>query len=298
MGDPKLDSSVRSTTAGKYILESDADRDRMYILFDLWREDFHRMFRRALDLAELPTDPDKANFRMLDMCCGEGLVSADILDCYPNVRIVGIDRDPEASEAGRIGYEHLRNLRIYTRDVHEPFPPEFEPGVGGAAGELFDFALFRLALTHLTEGVKVMRNVFAALKPGGVVLLFDPTITTYENCPHPSFHILNEIACRTWKYFGTYDAGNVQESVVREAGFEVLESSGRVYEVGGESHDGQMNLKLGLQTLIAMRKGLVERAKVISAEDFDSHIKRIETEIPTSAVGSWAFRQTIARKPR
>jgi hypothetical protein len=85
--------------------------------------------------------------------------------------------------------------------------------------------------------------------------------------------------------------------MVKDAGLEVVESVWRVYEVGGESPEGQSMLKLGIETLAVMRKGLVERARVISGEEFDEHIRRLNTECTLDLKGSWTFRQTIARRP-
>src|SRR4051812_25238949 len=100
-------------TSSDYMLENTNERDRLYILFDLWRPDFHRSFDHALTLGDLSTDPATARWRLLDVCCGEGLVSADILERFPLARAVGFDRDAEAIASGSIAYAPLDRLRLY-----------------------------------------------------------------------------------------------------------------------------------------------------------------------------------------
>ena len=295
MSTSKLEQSSPRNLGSTYILESASDRDRLYLLFDLWREDFHAMFRRALELGGLDSNPETANFRLIDVACGEGLVSADILDRYPKARSVGIERDPEGSEAGRLAYAHLENLQIFTQDVHTPFPPEFAPGVGGTAGEGFDFALLRLALGHFSDGAKVLRNVYSVLKPGGTILLFDPP-ADWAFFPHPSLHRINQVLCEAWKFFGTADAGARHVPMLRDAGFEVLETVNRDYGMGGESEEGQKNLRLCIETMRGLRKALVERTKVISGEEFDHHIAELR-KCPPELTGFWRYCETVARKP-
>jgi SAM-dependent methyltransferase len=287
---------VSTAPTQEYILGGASDRDRMFIVFDLWRQDFHRQLDHALTLGGLSTDPAAARWRMLDVCCGEALLSADVLERFPLVRAVALDRDPEAVAAARIAYAPLPNLRVYLRDAHEPLPAELEPGIEGSGGKGFDFALLRLALTHLADGAAVVRNIASVLKPGGVLLMFDPVLATYERLQHPSFRALNEIICETWRRYGTYDAGNQHARLVKDAGMEVLESAERSFDVGGDTQDGRTHLTLAIETLASMRKGLVERSGVVPAEVFDEHIRRLRTECGGLS-SQWCFRQTIARKP-
>ena len=44
------------------------------------------------------------------------------------------------------------------------------------------------------------------IKPGGVVLLFDPTAGCYHHFPHESLYALSQVAGKSWRFFGTYDA--------------------------------------------------------------------------------------------
>jgi len=278
-----------------YILESLSDRDRMFLLFDLWRDEFHRMLDGALALAKLPADPDTASWRMLDVGCGEGLVSVDILERFPKVSIVAFDRDPEAVATGRLSYADYPNLRMYQRDAHAEIPAEFEPGIAGR--ESFDLVLMRLVLTHFTDGATVLRNVAAALKPGGIVLMLDPRTDCYGHFPHPSFAVLQDALCTAWRYFGTYDAGRRHGPLAEQAGLQIVESVDYQIPVGGTDPIDRSNLKLAIETLVAARRGLVELGKVISAADFDEHIRRLRYECPPELVGYCPFQKTIARKP-
>lgn len=66
---------------------------------------------------------------------------------------------------------------------------------------------------------------------------------------------------------------------------------------GGNPAAGQSNAVNVVQLLVSMRTSLVERAKVISAQQFDEHWSKFSDGNQAQAEGMSWFQRTIARKP-
>lgn len=79
-----------------YIFETYSDRERLYHQFNLTKDEFNNFLDQALELGQLDLNPNSARWRVLDVGCGEGLFSEEIVSHYPHARVVGFDRDPEA----------------------------------------------------------------------------------------------------------------------------------------------------------------------------------------------------------
>jgi ubiquinone/menaquinone biosynthesis C-methylase UbiE len=277
-----------------YVLDVPSERDRLYLLFDAWREDFEKVFEHAVSLGGLSTDPATATWRMVDVACGEGLVSASILERYPRVRVVAYDRDPESIAVAGSAFGQRGDVHFYHRDVHEPLPAEFEPGVGATAGERFDLGLLRFALANFMNGPTALANVARLIKPGGVVLLFDAQLDTFD-VPHPELQRLWDAARRAWHRFGTVDAGNRHVPLLEAAGFEVIEHVRRTYRVGRDNPDELRTRGVMVETLRSLGRLTVDLAHEMPRDEFDALHRRVSDDMD-HLVGEAHFGQTVARR--
>jgi SAM-dependent methyltransferase len=268
------------------MLSTATDRDRLYLQFGLFRDRFREALSSALALAD--ADPGGA-WRGLDVACGEGLYAADIASRYARATVVGFDRDPESIAAARTAFAGNPRLVFHLADVHEPLGP--------VVGTGFDVAYVLCGLTHFKHGARALRHVQEVLRPGGAVMLLDPTERSFEY-PHPSLAPLRDAVHAAWAQFGTYAAGDVQGKMLADAGFIDVTTQPQDYVLGGPTQLGKTKLLLLLELLRGMRAALVDRAKTISAAEFDDHLARLRAGADEALHGTYFYRLAIARKPR
>jgi ubiquinone/menaquinone biosynthesis C-methylase UbiE len=275
---------TRPTTAD-YALSSETDRDRLYLQFDLYKGRFREAFTRALAKADVNAH---SAWRALDVACGEGLYAADLVERYPFASVVGFDRDAEAIATASMAFAARARLRFHLADVHQPLAP--------IVGENFDVAYLQFGLAHFKSGAAALAQVFQVLRPGGAIMLLDPT-EQFIAYPHPSWVALVSAFRKMWETYGTYAAGDVQEKMLHETGFVDIATEDHRYVLGGGTKVGQANLANCVELFHSGREAMVERAKTISATDFDEHFAQLRAANDPQLEGTTWFRLALARKP-
>jgi ubiquinone/menaquinone biosynthesis C-methylase UbiE len=274
-------------TSAEYWLASATDRDRLYLQFDLYRDRFRDAFGRALTRAGV--EPSGA-WCALDVACGEGLYSADLVDRYPAASVVGFDRDPEAIATACAAFTGRSRLSFHVADVHDALAP--------VVGEGFDLAFAQFGLTSFRNGASALRRLWEVVRPGGAILLLDATERGFE-FPHPSAQALVDAGRAAWPRYGTYAAGDRYELLLADAGFINVTTEPQNYVVGGSSRVGQAHLLNMISLLISMRDALVERTCVISGEDFAAHLASLRAAAKEPSLeGTCWYRLAIATKPK
>ncbi len=277
-----------------YILDTYTDRDRLYLQFDLHREPVLAGTHRALELGGLATDPAEARWRVLDVGCGEGLHVADMVTRYPHIQAVGIDRDAEAIKTAADGFTGIGDVHFRLWNAADPYPERFAPGV---PSDGFDLVQMLFAYAHFAEHERALANAYAALKPGGILYLFDPCETTLA-FPHPSLSRLHAAMNEGWKRFGNYAASERHVEQLERAGFEVIEHGPQENPLGGPTERGMGYFTLTVLLIQSLRTALVDVLKIVDPVEFQDHLTRFTTEPTAEMVGVWRNMQTIARKPR
>jgi SAM-dependent methyltransferase len=118
------------------------------------------------------------NSRVLDVCCGRGLALPLLYRYAPKIEgYVGLDISAANLDEARQRIEALRAtygdpfpVELVECDVARPWPALLSREQG------FDIALYTSALEHLPFefGAESLRNIAAALAPGGVLYLSTP----------------------------------------------------------------------------------------------------------------------------
>jgi SAM-dependent methyltransferase len=271
-------------TSAEYLLAHPNDRNRLLVQFELYHEHFCRSFDRALVRAKVV--PPGA-WRALNVAYGEKLYCADLIDRFANATVVGFDRDPEAIATALMAFSSRPRLSFHVADAHDALRP--------VVGEGFDVAFAQMGLTHFKSGAIALRRIHEVMRPGGAIMLLDAT----EGCfvhPHPGGAPLAEAMRSAWRGFGTFAAGDRHVQLLTEAGFADVISEAQDYKMGGPTLQGKACLTNMIELLSSMRNSLVERARVISAPDFDTHLAGLRASGEDSEGVCW-YRMSIAVKP-
>jgi len=272
-----------------YIFDALTDRDRIYLMYEIFHAAFIEAVERALGFAGISLDPGQAAFRLLDVAAGEGLHAAELGERFPRAHVVAFDRDGEAALTATTAFRALGNVRFLQHDAMNPLPSELVPEGG------FDVAQVRFGLTHFADGVRGLRHLHAALRPGGVIYLVDSRTDTFA-FDHPSMHALTEVLNRTWSMFGTSAAGDRHVELLEQAGFTVIDSAVEEHPAGGPGSADFGAFKLMIETLRSMRTALVDKTKLIDGAEFDEHLRRLSTETRADQRGAGRFTRTFARR--
>lgn len=273
------------TTSADYTFSAATERDRLYVQFELYREQFRESFARALAKAEVTGN---ASWRALDVACGEGLYAAELVERYPAATVVGFDRDPEAIATATEAFREESRLQFHVADVHSPLLP--------VVGDGYDVAYVQFGLGHFRLGSVALREIHRTLRPGGAIMLLDPTEKIFDY-PHPSCEVLVSVLRRTWPTYGTYAAGDRHERLLEEAGFVDIATEPQNSPLGGATRAGQTRLACLIQAFHSGREAFVERARAISASDFDEHLAKLTQADSANLEGTAWFRLAFARKP-
>jgi hypothetical protein len=126
-------------------------------------------------------------------------------------------------------------------------------------------------------------------------MLLDPTLAMFDY-PHPALEPLRDAIRRAWAGFGTYAAGERQAELLAQAGFVDIASESQNYVLGGSSTEGRIKYSIMVQLIRSMRASLVDKARTISAIDFDSHFSALRTGNDPAVEGTYFYRLAMARK--
>lgn len=148
------------------------DRERVKNLFDAGAEDYDRHRRRIIPcfndfygaiIAQVPMTQG-TEFAGLDLGAGTGLVSALLLEAFPTARMVMLDHSDAMLVKARERFAGDERVQFVVQDY-----------TGGALPAPFDIVVSAMSIHHLSHEGKqrLYKSIFAALKPGGLVLNAD-----------------------------------------------------------------------------------------------------------------------------
>lgn len=116
--------------------------------------------QRAMATASLESVAVAGGERILDVGCGDGYVTRLIASRVPDGSVLGVDPSPRMIEVARAADDQLSNVSFETADVRTM-----------AYGPDFDLVVSFNALHWVTDQAAAWRNIAAALRPGGRVLV-------------------------------------------------------------------------------------------------------------------------------
>jgi SAM-dependent methyltransferase len=98
---------------------------------------------------------------VLDLGCGDGRLTALVLEAYPESEAICVDMSPPMLDAARARFADDGRVSFTTHDLDDPLP--FDPGS-------FDAVITSLAVHHVDDERKqtLYAEIAGLLRPGGV----------------------------------------------------------------------------------------------------------------------------------
>ena len=224
---------------------------------------------------------------VVDAGCGSGDVTFGLAQRVGHGgRVVGLDLDKlqlsiVRAEAAQRG---IQNVEFAAADLRAPWRVPHA-----------DMAYMRFILTHLIDPLSVLQHAFAALKPGGLLLVEDVDMAGHScHPPSPAFDRYYRCyieATKLWS--GDPFVGVSLDLLLEQAGFTEVEMT--LVQAFGRSGEVKLIPEL---TLAALSGGLVE-AGLVSQGDVDQTVAELKAfcERPDTTVFMPRVFQVRGRRP-
>jgi SAM-dependent methyltransferase len=224
--------------------------------------------------------------RVADLGCGVGMVTALLSDLVgPGGHVVGIDANGAQLAQAR---ERLNGAGSNVRFV------EASATNTGLPSGSFDLVYCRFLLIHLPDPERALREMFALLKTGGILVCEDGDLTASGSEPPSALDAFADLWGRLGPRRGVdYTLGRRLYHMVQAAGFPAPEITfNQPVRARGES-------KRLLELTVAEAGPAFVEAGLITAEDLEStleEMRRLNADETVLAVMP-RMAQTWARKP-
>ena len=266
-----------STIGDQYILGvGRSDHDRLHVISEIHDGDTRELLKRA-GLA--------AGQRFVEFGCGLGYVSRWAAGL--GAHATGIDLNENqvevaqkmADEAG-LKTAHFQVANIYEHGL--------EPGS-------LDMTHCRWLMVHLSRTVDAMRSIYAALKPGGVMVCEEADVSALYAEPHSQAYLeFVELGLNAGKRRGVdYTGGKRAHLWAREAGFEIVHVSAYQPHYISGKHKGFWNW-----TMVTLGEGMIREGTLGQArlEELERGMRAADND-PHTVVAHPRMHPLIARKP-
>jgi 2-polyprenyl-3-methyl-5-hydroxy-6-metoxy-1,4-benzoquinol methylase len=265
------------------------ERQRLEFQFSLLREDFNLWFDEMLRLGGLSTDPDHADWSVLDMGCGEGQFSREIARRYPHARVVGADADVPAIAAASANGGPGANVRFLVHDAREQIPEDVVPEGG------FDAVIMWLVLLYLPDRRAALANLVAVLAPHGVMMLGNIPDQTLR-LDHPSAVAILTAGQQAMRRLGTLGLEHELDDLLRQEGLADVTTVVLCHPVGGATRHGQRWYAYALANLRTGKLLLVDLCKMMDGAEYDRHVEQLANASVLELSGDCRFLVTLARR--
>lgn len=264
------------------------DRQRLQHQFGLLREDFNLWFDETLRLGG-PTDPDEADWSVLDVGCGEGQFSREIARRYPNADVVGIDVDAAAIAAATAASADEANVRFLMRDARQLAAEGLTPEGG------FDAASMWMLLMYLPDKQAALANLAATLAPGGVLLLGNVPDEPMS-LDHPAVAPIMATGHQALAQLGLIGLERDIGPLLEQAGFGSVTTVTLRYPIGGATSHGHRWFGYALASISAGRRLVVDVCELMDGADYDRRAESLANTSVLDLSGEARFLVTLAKR--
>jgi SAM-dependent methyltransferase len=228
-------------------------------------------------------------WRAIDVGCGPlGILDLLAERVGPTGDVVGLEREPQLLEVARVvaGERGLTNVRLVEADAT----------ASGLPNDSFDFAHERLVLLAAADPERIVAEMAAFVRPGGIVALEDYALSTRLSYPpSPAPERIGSVFRETYRRRGADP----------DVGFRLgrlLESAGLV-DITVDAHvragyPASLQMEAFLAPFVSLRDEAVSQG-VVTSEEFDSLLDDLRAYLgePEVLIMWPIFFQAWGRKP-
>lgn len=300
-----------SSSFQTYVFGAVSDQDRLTTYHDIIRSRFAGIVEQVLDEYGLSEQLERNKtlaqpIQILDAGCAEGLYLHDVATVLEARQLLkaaelnGLDSDvaslSTAEAYSRVSNPPRPHLKFYLHDLNQPLAKcealQLENKLK------FDFIYALRTVAYLPNPSLVVQQLFNALKPGGLLCLYD--IVSVEGAegwlaPPPMRPLVQLFFDYTTSQTQGQHVALEQAEWLREAGAEQIQTVNQVHRVGDGSSEQLRFLRFWVTTLQKVAPVLVGN-NLISQSAHDAHMENIFRQLSPQMSGHLTFRCTLARK--
>lgn len=275
------DEEAIPDTANLYIFgDPKSDRTRIIAQCYLFKEFIRRNARLLI------TGYPK---RILDVGCGEGQLTLQLSELYPQAQIIGIDLDAPAIEAAKKSQSSLPNRSGNTEFVVGDIRDKLPEGP-------FDLIYISMVMLHLTHPKELIDKLLLALTPGGQVWIKDLHPDWIRSYNHPSWWKLGDLLFDTMDKIERNVRVSLElEKLLTDVGFVNVKVVKERYEMTNETLRGRFALSIALGVYMNTRK-VVSKIQGIPEEEL-LRLNKDLLQITNKITGNYTFLNVIGSRP-
>ena len=241
---------------GAYLLQSDAEGDRLRLQARVWEPAAEALFD-AVDV--------RPGWACADLGCGAmGVLGPLARRVGPRGRVVGVERDPALAAAARayVRATGLANAEVVEGDALTAGLP-----AGG-----FDLVHARFVLPHVPDPEAFLLGMRALARPGGAVVVQEPDHHSWHFYPPcPAWPRLLAILEAAFALRGDINIGRRAFGLLRGLGLEGVTARAALLAL----HDGHPYMRMPLVALGALRAPILA-ARLAGAAELDALAAEVE----------------------
>ena len=266
-----------ATIGDKYLLGTGrTDHDRLHVISAIHDGRTRELLRRAGFVS---------GHHFVEFGCGLGYVKRWAASEGAHATGIDLNEDNIAVATELARRAGLETAQFRSADIYQP----------GIEQESLDVSYSRWLMVHLIRPVDAMRTIYAALKPGGVMVCEEADVSgVYTEPASAAYAELRDICMEGARQRGVdYSGGRRTHLWAKEAGFEIVHVDAyHPHYVTGE-HKGFWNW-----TLRAVGQGMVKEGSLTQARLNELVAGMNDADAsPDTLVAHCRMHQLIAKKP-
>jgi SAM-dependent methyltransferase len=264
-----------TTTGDRYVLSGKHDHDRLRVISEIHDGRTRELLLKA-GLA--------SGHRYVEFGCGLGYVTR--WAATQGAVATGLDVATDQVEAAR-----ALTREALVDDVEFRAASVYEPGLQPGS---VDISYSRWLMVHLQRPVDAMRAIYAALKPGGVMVCEEADVSAiYAEPPSAAYEEMRDIGLAAGRARGVdYAGGRWAHTWAKEAGFELVHVDAYHPHYLTGDHKGFWNWTMRNAGLGLVTEGSLSATKL---EELVAGMTQADAS-PDTVVAHCRMHQVIARK--
>ena len=265
-----------TTTGDRYVLSGKHDHDRLRVIGEI----HDGRTRQLLGKAGLAS-----GHRYVEFGCGLGYVTRWAATQGATATGIDVSEDQIAAAQALTREALVDDVEFRAGSVYEP----------GLAPGSVDVSYSRWLMVHLQRPVDAMRAIYAALKPGGVMVCEETDVSAlYAEPRSAAYEEMREIGLAAGRARGVdYAGGRWAHTWAKDAGFELVHVDAYHPHYLTGDHKGFWNWTMRNVGLGLVTEGSLSATKL---EELVAGMTKAD-ESPDTVVAHCRMHQVIAKKP-